>query len=285
MPSATPVENPRVELKDLATKAARIRLATAGEGAATPVVLVHDVLQSHLAFSSVVPLLARRGRCFALDLPGAGESEKPSAARFAYSVSALADVVVDLVASMRLGRVAIVGHGVGAAIALACAAAHPAVVTKLVLVAPVVYEGAIGPLDRLARIPLLGPVAIKQLVGFSEFRRYFASYVFADDAAVAVDRIRAHFECFSSPAGREATLATLRATADRRSTVAILPRVRQETLVVAGRLDRLVPLADGRRLARELASARLVALDAGHSPPEEVPEAFAKVVGDFLWHG
>lgn len=270
-----------VERRDVGTKTARVRLAYAGKG--PPVVLIHDVLQSHLAWSSVMPALAERHHVVALDLPGAGESEKPSAARFGYDFRAFAEVVADVVAALGLGRVALVGHGLGAAVALACAAAHPALAERLVLVAPSIYgDGRTTPLDRLAKVPVLGPMALKQLVGLSEFRRYFREYVYAEDAAIAPAVVEAHFERFGSPAGREATYATLRATRDRRSVVALLPRVRQETLVVTGRLDRLVPPADGRRLVRELGAARLIALDCGHAPPEEAPRAFVSAVQDFL---
>ncbi len=278
---ALPAPALAVERRDVGTKTARVRLAYAGSGA--PTVLIHDVLQSHLAWTDVMGPLAERLQVVALDLPGAGESEKPSLARFAYDFRAFGEVVADVIAALGLGRVSLVGHGLGAAVALACAAAHPALVDKLVLVAPSVYEhGRVAPLDRLAKVPLFGPMALKQLVGLSEFRRYFRDYVYADDAPIAPGVVEAHFERFGSPAGREATYATLRATRDKRSVVALLPRVRQETLVVTGRLDRLVAASDGRRLVRELGAARLVALDCGHSPPEEAPAALTSAVLDFL---
>jgi pimeloyl-ACP methyl ester carboxylesterase len=269
-----------IERRDIATKGARVRIAYAGDG--PPVVLLHDVLQSHLAWNDVLPALAARMRVVAIDLPGAGESEKPATSRFSYAFAAFADAVADVIAALDLGRVALVGHGLGAAVALSCAANHPAIATKLVLVAPTVYGDGQSPLDRLAKVPLFGPMAIKQLVGFSEFRRYFREYVYAEGARVPAARVREHFDRFSAPASREATFATVRGTSDRRPVIALVPRVRQETLVVAGRLDRLVPNSHGRRLVRELGSARLIALDAGHSPPEEAPEAFAAAVLDFL---
>jgi haloacetate dehalogenase len=286
----------QIELRDLATKAARVRFAFAGrdmfdgrtevaadESVEPATVVLHDVLESHLAWTDVLPRLGGGGRvAVALDLPGAGESEKPPSSRFSYEFSAFAEVVVDVVAGLRLGRVNLVGHGLGAAIALACAASHPAMVTKLVLVAPTVYEGGRSPLDRVARVPIFGPLAIKQLVGPSEFRRFFREYVYAEGANVSPARVLEHFERFSAPAAREATFATIRATSDRRPVVALVPRVRQETLVVTGRLDRLVPAHHGRRLVRELAQARLLALDCGHSPPEEDPSGLADAILGFL---
>ncbi|MFO0669353.1 MAG: alpha/beta fold hydrolase [Polyangiaceae bacterium] len=171
---ALPAPALAVERRDVGTKTARVRLAYAGSGA--PTVLIHDVLQSHLAWTDVMGPLAERLQVVALDLPGAGESEKPPLARFAYDFRAFGEVVADVVAALGLGRVSLVGHGLGAAVALACAAAHPALVDKLVLVAPSVYEHArVAPLDRLAKVPLFGPMALKQLVGLSEFRRYFAT--------------------------------------------------------------------------------------------------------------
>jgi pimeloyl-ACP methyl ester carboxylesterase len=72
------------------------------------------------------------------------------------------------------------------------------------------------------------------------------------------------------------------ATMDVRPLVASVPRVNAPTLVAWGRDDRSVPVDHGRRLARELRRARFEVFDCGHSPPEEVPAAFAEVVGAFL---
>jgi pimeloyl-ACP methyl ester carboxylesterase len=93
------------------------------------------------------------------------------------------------------------------------------------------------------------------------------------------------FDAFNAPAAREAAYATLQSLADTRTLVALLPRVHAPALVVWGRNDRLLPVAHGRRLSRELPHARLEILDSGHSPHEELPAVFAKIAREFLTSG
>src|SRR5262245_23899747 len=62
-----------------------------------------------------------------------------------------------------------------------------------------------------------------------------------------------------------------------------LPRVASSTLIVWGREDRIVPVVCGEQYRRALPRATLTVLDAcGHLPPLEQPDAFARLVLDFL---
>lgn len=62
-----------------------------------------------------------------------------------------------------------------------------------------------------------------------------------------------------------------------------LPRVTNPTLIVWGREDRIVPVGCGEQYRRLLPDARLTVLDqCGHLPPIEQPDAFARLVVDFL---
>jgi pimeloyl-ACP methyl ester carboxylesterase len=59
--------------------------------------------------------------------------------------------------------------------------------------------------------------------------------------------------------------------------------VKNPALIVWGRQDRIVPVECGERYRRALPDARLSVLDGcGHLPPIEQPEAFARLVLDFL---
>jgi pimeloyl-ACP methyl ester carboxylesterase len=62
-----------------------------------------------------------------------------------------------------------------------------------------------------------------------------------------------------------------------------LPRVTNPTLVVWGREDKIVPVACGEQYRRAIPNATLTVLErCGHLIPIEQPEAFAKLVLDFL---
>jgi pimeloyl-ACP methyl ester carboxylesterase len=62
-----------------------------------------------------------------------------------------------------------------------------------------------------------------------------------------------------------------------------LPRVANPALVVWGREDRIVPLVCGEQYRKLLPNATLAVLEGcGHLPPIEQPDAFARLVLDFL---
>jgi pimeloyl-ACP methyl ester carboxylesterase len=62
-----------------------------------------------------------------------------------------------------------------------------------------------------------------------------------------------------------------------------LPRVANAVLIVWGREDRIVPVECGEQYRRLLPNATLSVLErCGHLPPLEQPEAFARLVLDFL---
>jgi pimeloyl-ACP methyl ester carboxylesterase len=269
--------------RDVAARGARVRFVETGDG--PPLLLVHGYLGSHSVWDDAVDGLSAHFRTLAPDLPGFGESEKPPAARYPYNVDAFAESLADLVASLELGRVVVCGHDLGGAVALMMAARHPAMVERLVLVDPIVYPHKPDLYTRLAGTPVVGPVAFKQLSGRGIFGAFFQRRNYAASGVVSSARIDMLFDAFNAPAAREAAYATLQSLADTRTLVALLPRVHAPALVVWGRNDRLLPVAHGRRLSRELPHARLEILDSGHSPHEEQPAVFAKIAHEFLTSG
>lgn len=275
-----PVRDLSPAVRDVGARGARVRLYEGGGG--PPLLAVHGYLWSGTVWEDVFPLLTRDLRVIVPDLPGFGESEKPPPARYPYGYEAFTESLVDLVASLGVGRVSVCGHSMGGAIALMLAAHHPDLVEKLVLVDPVVYESHRGAAASMATLPVLGPILFKQMYGRAMFRRFFRENVYAKEESFPEDRIERMFETFNAPAAREAAYATMLATLDRRALVASIPRVSAPTLVAWGRSDRSVPVEHGRRLARDLRRARFEVFDCGHSPPEEVPESFAEVVSAFL---
>lgn len=267
---------------DVSARGARIRFVEAGAG--TPLVLLHDALASHETFLPTIEHLAAPSspfRVIAPDLPGFGASEKPDPQRYAYGWDGFADSIADLVAALGLGRVHVCGHAMGGGVALALAARHPALVHKLVLVDALVYPIDEHYLDRAGRVPVLGGVLWRQVMGHALFRTYVEGSVYAGCTDVPAGRVDAFFASFNAPAARQAAHATIVAKADTRPLVARLPRVTAESLVVWGRDDRMAPVEHGRRLARAL-KARFEVLECGRCPPDEEPEPFAAVVASFL---
>src|SRR6476619_2701141 len=181
--------------RDVTARGVRMRVVEAGSG--PPPILILDILVSHLEFESVLGPLAERFRVFAPDLPGFGESEKPSPARYAYGIEAFAEAMVDMIAGLELGRVAVVGHSLGGAAAITLAAEHPELVERLVLVDAMSYPFRLDLKHRL------------QLVGRGAVRRYFRDIVFSPGFPMPLEQVDRYYEHFNSPLGRESAYAVL----------------------------------------------------------------------------
>jgi pimeloyl-ACP methyl ester carboxylesterase len=265
--------------KDVAARGARIRFVEAGAG--PPLLLVHDFAATRETWNESMARLSRTFRVVAPDLPGFGGSEKPDPQRYAYGWDAFSDSLFDLVAALGLGRVFLCGHGMGSGVALSLAARHPALVNKLVLTSALVYPPQEHALERAGRVPLVGALLWRQVMGHALFRAYVQATVYSGAARLPPGRADELFEAFNAPAARQAAHATLVAKADTRPLVARLPRVTADTLVIWGRDDAVAPVEHGRRLAREL-RGRFEVLECGRCPPEEQPAAFTTAVTSFL---
>ncbi|WP_437282556.1 alpha/beta hydrolase [Sorangium sp. So ce375] len=259
-----------------------MRVLVAGAGNGPALLLIHSFLVSHLEFDDVIDALAQRFHVIAPDLPGFGESEKPSPARYAYGIETFAEAVADLIAAFGVGRAHLVGHAMGAAVAITLAAEHPELVQRLVLEDALCYPFPMSFKMKLPLLPVVGGIVFKQLHGRGTFRSYFRDDVFRADAAVPLSRIDRHYDLFNAPSARESAHAVMRAVLDARPVVARLTRITAPTLVVWGRDDRIFPAASAQRLAREISGAMLEIMDAGHSPHEERPEEFVALATQFL---
>lgn len=269
-------------VRDVTARGVRTRVLEAGEGNGPPLVLLHDFMTSHLEFDDVIDDLAQRFHVIAPDLPGFGESEKPSPARYAYGIETFSEATADLVAAFGLGRASVIGHSMGGAVALTLAADHHELVQRLVLVDALCYPFPLSLKARLPLIPILGSILFKQLYGRGLFRAYFRDDVFSHGAELPLERIDAFYDLFNAPSARESAYAVLCAVLDTRAVVARVTRVRTPTLVVWGREDRIFPFTSGQRLVREVHGAQLEIMGTGHSPHEERPEDFVALVTQFL---
>jgi pimeloyl-ACP methyl ester carboxylesterase len=266
--------------RDVTASGVRLRVAESGVG--PTVVLIHGLFVDHTSWDRVTELMTGRFRVIAPDLPGFGESEKPPPNRFPYGVDAFAEAIADLYAGLELGRAAVVGHGLGGAVALTLTARHPELVSRLILVDPLCYSAYPRLLRRVASTPFVGGFVFKQLWGRALFRSHFRKTMLSEGATVDPQRIDAYYQTFNSPAARGSALATLRNTVDTRPIVAQTSRIQTPSLVLWGRSDRLYPVSFGQRLSREIRGARFELIDTGHAPQEERPEELAAHISRFL---
>ena len=158
-------------------------------------------------------------------------------------------------------------------------------VDRLVLINSVGYPGGRHSLERLLRIS--GVAAMLRLalrhgrLGRALFlSRLKRSYAKLTALPKAVED--AYCELFLRSDVQERFLRTL-LEFDETALAGALPRLSQPTFIIWGGRDRVLPVANARRMAQEIPGAKLCILpDAGHLPHEEAPDEVNRLIVDFL---
>ena len=98
-------------------------------------VLIHGIGMGRSVFADLTRQLLPHGRVVAIDLPGYGEAPEPPRT---LTIERNADVVAALLTDRAYPDVTLVGHSMGAQIAVEVAVRHPGLAERVVLAAPTV---------------------------------------------------------------------------------------------------------------------------------------------------
>ncbi|WP_165423517.1 alpha/beta fold hydrolase [Ktedonosporobacter rubrisoli] len=96
-----------------------------------PIVLLHGLNATADTWRLLAEQICSQRQLIAFDLRGHGQSDQPEDG---YDLVTIAEDIISAMATLGLGQVALVGHGLGARIALVLTARHPALISHLVLV-------------------------------------------------------------------------------------------------------------------------------------------------------
>jgi len=261
---------------------ARLHVVERGQG--PPLLLVHGLAGQlgHFTYG-VVDELAAQYRVVAVDRPGSGYSVRAPGASAA--LGAQADALAALIDTLALGRVVVVGHSLGGAVALALAQRHPQKVAGLALVSP------------LTQLVQDIPVAFRGFMITEPWLRTLIAWTLAVPLTIVVRNkvLGLVFEPESVPPDfdrRGGGLLALR-PAHFKSTCADLAAIpedlpammqRYRTMrvpvgILYGRSDRILSPSDqGESLAAELPGAQLTLVDGGHMLPLTAPQRTAQFI-------
>lgn len=251
------------------------------------VLLVHGMAGSSATWRHIMGALAARYIVIAPDLPGHGESDKP---RQDYSLGAHANALRDLLLTLGVEQVTVVGQSLGGGIAMQLAYQHPRHCERLVLVS----SGGLGQ-DVSWMLRALAFPGVEYLAPaiFPSFVRDAGNSVSRalGRLGIRAPRIEEEWRAYASltdPETRAAFLRTLRAVVDV-SGQAVSARDRlhmsalMPTLIVWGERDRIIPVSHARHAHDTLPGSRLVIFEeSGHFPHTEEPERFVEVLTEFV---
>jgi pimeloyl-[acyl-carrier protein] methyl ester esterase len=252
-----------------------------GSAGGRDLVLLHGWSLNLRVWDPLVQALAPHYRVITVDLPGHGGSDwDPRAASPAAQAWRVHETLEPLTE-----RYCLLGWSLGGQVALDLAAALPAHIDALALIAatPRFLRGAgwrCGtPRAQLAR--LIHRLYANSHKAVNEFLALAARGSAPRTSAHVLHTLRRALKSdgWAHPAALASGLARLRDTDLR----AGLGRVEVPTLVVAGQRDRIVRAAASRALARRIRAARYVEIrGAAHAPFLSHPGQFARHLREFL---
>lgn len=255
-------------------------------GRGPTVVLLHGLSASCWNWWRTMPALAERFHVIAYDLKGSGNS---AGNRSAYTAEACVAQLVGLLDHLGVKRAALVGHSMGARVALNAAITQPERVRALALISPSCYPQTAGRRVSWIILPGIGELYTTWIfTGHTpNLVRRALRWSMAPGATVSDDDV--YWNMLSGADKKRAMARTyLRygrhmqfhrpwALAQRYSEIAA------PTLIISGTNDRFVPTTHPQQLAAAITGARLELWAAtGHLPHAERPERFNKTVGAFL---
>lgn len=254
----------------------RWHVQEAGEGPVA--LLLHGTGAATHSWAGLLPLLARRFRVVAPDLPGHGFTDTPD--RTDLSLPEMAARVAGLLAALKIRPAITVAHSAGAAVALRLAldgaVAGPVVAVNGAL-AP--FAGATGPLFQgLARALFANPFAAWLFSLQARDPRRVERLIEGTGSRLSAEGLEFYRRLFMTEGHVAATL-NMMASWDLDPLRRDLPGLQDPLILVVAEGDRAVPPRVSRDVASSVRGAAVVSLPGlGHLAHEERPDLVAAVV-------
>jgi pimeloyl-ACP methyl ester carboxylesterase len=229
-----------------------------------PIILIHGAGGNHLHWPPEIRRLMGQ-RVFAPDLPGHGKSDGVGR----QSIADYAGCILDLLDALHVHKAVLIGHSMGAAIALTLALDHSRRVLAL---------GLIGGGARLK----VAPDLIENTTSpesFPNVLRTLGEMVFSPKAAPRLKELALQRMAATRPTVFQGDFLAC----NQFDVMGRLAKIRVPTLVLCGTDDRMTPPRYSEYLSASIKQAQLFIIpDAGHMLMIEKPKIVADLLSTFI---
>ncbi len=245
-----------------------------GEG--QPLILIHGHGESIYTWRYNIEDLAERFATYALDLKGFGDSDKPLDGD--YSVSAMAELVLQFMHELKIENAILVCRSFGGKIGIRAILSDPSCFGGLVLLASAIGEFEIWPAFLAMADEAVGK---KMMQGQNETNIKPVMEMLHDkNYMVTAEDIREFLKPSKSEASINAYLGYFRDfLSDRGSLLEKLDKISIPTLIIWGKNDAFISLNHGERIKNRIKNSKLEILDkAGHNVHEDRPDEVNRLI-------
>lgn len=249
-------------------------------GSGDPVVMVHGFADSSYGWHANAAALRDAGhRLIMVDQPGLGRSGIPPES-YVYSVENQAKAVISLTEKLGLKQFCIVGHSMGGGIALYIALNYPDRIRKAVVIDPVCYK---APDIQILSLP--GMEYLTSKYGGRWSVRMGLEDAYYDSGKVNDAMIDEYARPITKPGYWKALISLEKQYFSPAFTemAESYRYVSKPVLIVWGKNDTWLPVAQGERLSKEINDSRLAVIDrCGHNPHQECSDEVNPLLVKFL---
>lgn len=263
-----------IKQQAIATPLSSSAIATAythqGSGG-TPILLLHGFDSSLLEFRRLLPLLATENETWTVDLLGFGFTDR--IAGIPFSPTAIKTHLYYFWKTLIQKPVILVGASMGGAAAIDFTLNHPEVVEKLVLIDSAGMTGSkiMGKL----MFPPLGYLAT-EFLRHPQVRLGISRSAYKDKKLASVDAHVCAALHLQMPNWNQALIAFTK-SGGYTSFTKKLAEIKQQTLILWGKQDRILPMTDAYKFKQAIPQSQLIWIEnCGHVPHLEQPQVTAE---------
>lgn len=256
----------------------RIHIRESGNSNAPAILFIHGFGASLHTWEDWTKELEKDFRVIRFDLPGFGLSGPDQTVN--YSDERSAQIILQLLSTLQVKKVSVVGNSIGGRIAWYFTAMHPDRVEKLVLISPDGFESPGMSYNKAPEIPSY----------LSMINYIFPKFVFRENLEIAYSNksvlssqlFERYYELALYPGNRQAMIDRMRQTV-LKDPAPFLKKIHCPVLLLWGEHDAMIPIQNAKDYLALIPQAELQVLqNQGHLPQEEDPQRSLPYLLQFL---